>query len=141
MVRLDAEMKKWELLSYLYMTELSDDPNDENAFIERHLPWRSQSKTIFALTLIIHVHVYTFPELNDYIKILDQRLQEKERKDLCGAVSKKLRTLGHPSEQKKPVGPAWAIAAGEQFLTFMYIYVHAGTAIYIPSKVFVLQCL
>ena len=44
-----GEKKKWDLLSYMYMTELSDDPDDKNSFIERTLPWRSQSKGILSL--------------------------------------------------------------------------------------------
>ena len=40
-----TERKKyWEHLSYLYMTEESDDPDDSTGIIEHKLTWRSDSK-------------------------------------------------------------------------------------------------
>ena len=38
-----GKKSKWESLSYLYMTELSDDPDDPSVFIAHPLPWRSRS--------------------------------------------------------------------------------------------------
>ena len=42
-----GEMKKWQGLSYLFMTEESDDPDDPNGFIVHPLTWRSKSETMF----------------------------------------------------------------------------------------------
>ena len=105
-----GEMKKWQSLSYKYMTELSDDPDDPNTFIEHPLPWRSQS--VFSTGMCISRFTCTFfyqTGLNDYIKVLDKRVEDKHKKELSGAVSKKVRTIGSPSTQRKPSGPAWAV--------------------------------
>ncbi len=36
--------KYWGHLSYMYMTEESDDADDCNAIVEHKLPWRSNSE-------------------------------------------------------------------------------------------------
>jgi len=36
--------KYWKYLSYMYMTEESDDPDDCNIIVEHKLPWRSDSE-------------------------------------------------------------------------------------------------
>lgn len=41
--------KYWKNLSFKYMTEESDDAEDENAVIEHKLMWRSQSKSFKSL--------------------------------------------------------------------------------------------
>ncbi len=40
----EGEMERWKCLSYLYMTEESDDPSDPNAIVLHKLQWRSESK-------------------------------------------------------------------------------------------------
>ena len=42
----DNEKKRWKQLSYLYMTEESDDPDDSSVIVHHKLPWRSESKLI-----------------------------------------------------------------------------------------------
>lgn len=37
--------KYWKYLSLMYVTEESDDPDNQNGLIEHKLPWRSQSKS------------------------------------------------------------------------------------------------
>ncbi len=37
-------MKKWLSLSYIYMTEESDDTENPDGFVLHPLPWRSQSE-------------------------------------------------------------------------------------------------
>ena len=54
-------------------------------------------------------------ELNDYIKILDQRLNDKQKKELCRVVSLKARRVGSPSTQPKPSGSSWAISGIQLF--------------------------
>ena len=39
-----SEMKHWNQLTLEYMTEESDDPEDESVIIEHRLQWRSESK-------------------------------------------------------------------------------------------------
>lgn len=56
------------------------------------------------------LYCYLFIALNDYIATLDQRLDKKERKELCGIVATKARRIGNPSDQPKPTtGPSWAL--------------------------------
>lgn len=45
--------KYWKNLSFKYMTEESDDAEDENAVIEHKLTWRSQSKLFKSLVYIL----------------------------------------------------------------------------------------
>ena len=47
-VVIQAEMLRWESLSYSFMTEQSDDEMDNNSFVVHPLPWQSQS-------IVIHV--------------------------------------------------------------------------------------
>ena len=42
-----AEMIHWKQLTLEYMTEESDDPEDDNVIIEHKLQWRSESKCCF----------------------------------------------------------------------------------------------
>ena len=109
-----AEMLRWESLSYSFMTELSDDEMDNNSFVVHPLPWRSQSTVI--LTCMYKLPSFSiYIELNDYIKILDQRLNDKQKKEFCGVVSLKARRVGSPSTQPKPSGPSWAISGIQLF--------------------------
>ena len=55
------------------MTELSDDPDDPSVFIAHPL-----SCIIVSFLVLFNI------ELNDYIKVLDQRLQEKRKKEFSG---------------------------------------------------------
>ena len=41
-----SEMIHWKLLTLEYMTEESDDPDDDNVIIEHKLQWRSDSKCL-----------------------------------------------------------------------------------------------
>ncbi len=75
-----GEMKKWQSLSYLFMTEESDVLN-------------MYCNSFFNLFVI---------GLDDYINVLEDRLQQKGRKDLCGAVIVKERTIGSAST------PTWS---------------------------------
>lgn len=34
----------WRELSFSYMTEESDDPDDQNLIVQHKLPWRSESE-------------------------------------------------------------------------------------------------
>lgn len=42
----ENELERWKQLSYLYMTEESDDPDDSNIIVYHKLTWRSESKLI-----------------------------------------------------------------------------------------------
>ena len=64
---------------------------------------------------VYYPHFSVYIELNDYIKILDQRFNEKQKKELCGVVSLKARRVGSPSTQPKPSGPSWAISGIQLF--------------------------
>ena len=43
----DNELERWKQLSYLYMTEESDDADDSSVIVCHKLPWRSESKLIY----------------------------------------------------------------------------------------------
>ena len=54
--------------------------------------------------------MFIIAELNEYIEILDKRLEKKKQKDVCGLVAKKVRKLGNPSSSTPPTdAPSWAI--------------------------------
>ena len=40
----DGELERWNKLSYHYMTEESDDPDEPNNIVFHKLEWRSESK-------------------------------------------------------------------------------------------------
>ena len=40
----EAEIERWQMLSYQYMTEESDAADEPNVIILHKLEWRSQSK-------------------------------------------------------------------------------------------------
>ena len=40
----EAELERWGKLSYHYMTEESDDPEEPNHIVMHKLEWRSESK-------------------------------------------------------------------------------------------------
>ena len=48
-----TERSRWNTLSYIYMTELSDDPEDQSSFIAHPLPWRSQSTYNYLVIITI----------------------------------------------------------------------------------------
>ena len=47
MVVKHAEMIHWKQLTLEYLTEESDDPEDDNVIIEHKLQWRSESRCCF----------------------------------------------------------------------------------------------
>ena len=68
-------------------------------------------------------------ELNDYIKVLDQRLEDKQKKELCDIVFLKKRNTGAPSTQPKPSNsPTWAVSgkAIHYYSIFVTVIVCAG---------------
>lgn len=49
----EKEMKLWRAMSYSYMTEESDDPENPNNLVIHKLPWRSDSKYRFICDLML----------------------------------------------------------------------------------------
>ncbi len=68
-----AEKEKWDSLSYLYMTEESDDCMDSEAIIVHKLPWWSRSKHILSISTRLK---HPCMELNDipFIQLLTHTL-------------------------------------------------------------------
>lgn len=58
----EKEMKLWKAMSYSYMTEESDDPENSNNLVIHKLPWRSDSEYIQTsnLTLPLCCYVCSF---------------------------------------------------------------------------------
>ena len=51
------ELKHWNQLTLDYMTEESDDPEDDSVIVEHRLQWRSESKLmlrLFRSIVIVH---------------------------------------------------------------------------------------
>ena len=97
----------WKFLSLAYVTEESDDPDNPNGIIEHKLTWCSSSNT-FAHNILVF---YSIPlELDEFMQVLDERLQMKQQHQTVGLVAKKFRTVGQPSDSLPPPGaPTWAI--------------------------------
>lgn len=82
--------KYWKHLNVYYMTEESDDPSNPNIIIEHKLAWRSK-------------------KLDDYIQVLEGRLEKKQPQTI-GLVAKKERVSGSPSASLPPQNaPSWAV--------------------------------
>ena len=63
-------------------------------------------------------------ELDEYIKVLDNRLEKNQIKPV-GFVAKKCRRVGSPSvSMPPPYSPAWAIKASKDGMS---IYIHCDT--------------
>lgn len=90
------------------MTEESDDPDDSNTIIEHKLPWRSNSECFLVVVVVFNTLV--FIGLNQYVELLEKRLNERVQKEYVGIVAKKVRVCGVPSACKVPENaPPWAV--------------------------------
>ena len=110
-----AEMVHWKQLSLEYMTEESDDPEDDNVIIEHRLQWRSESKCCSMHYMCLSTYIIFIAELEEFMQILDQRHEAKAKKDK-GTMAKKVRRVGTPSCSQPPSdAPTWTVKHTGQF--------------------------
>ena len=92
--------------------------------------FKNETFTLRNIPAIWYLSCYNL-ELNDYIKVLDQHLEDKQKKELCGVVSLKKRNTEAPSTQPKPSNsPAWAVSgrAIHYYSIFVTVIVCAGNS-------------
>lgn len=94
----------------------SSDEDGDGAIIVHHLPWRSSSKLYCILYMctsnMLHKFLRTCTkiELNDFLRILDQRADEQRKKSKHHAAERKPRQEGLDAVGDPPSNaPKWAI--------------------------------
>ena len=94
------------------MTEESDDDNNTNVIIEHKLLWRSESKP----PLLIFQLFLNEVELDDYIQVLDNRL-DKRQYPAVGLVAKKEKSIGKQSvSEAPPNAPSWVTKSSSMII-------------------------
>ena len=108
---LEPELSRWRQLNIYYMSEESDDLSDCQTIVIHPFTWRSARK-FNLLFLRVHFYVcFTIEGLNDFLQTLDQRYEDKVKKDGT-AMAKKTRRIGQTSPSPPPDGaPDWAISS------------------------------
>ena len=101
-----GEMEYYSLLSKVYMSEESDDPDSEGLIIHKP-PWRSQSEFqshFFSLFIMV-----LYIEVNEWMEELDKRYKVRLQK--MGSITPaKGRITGLPACSSPPSdAPVWAI--------------------------------